>query len=221
MSDVLINAMANLEEEKTLALVRERMQSGESALEIVEQCRKGVELVGKRYHQGSYFLSDLVMSEAIFQEVMKLVEPCFPVAADSIDQDQAPRVVMGTIEGDIHDLGKNIVIYILRAAGYQVCDLGVDVPAERFITALKETGATILGVCVVLNFCIEPVKRLIDLLREQGLKNYVHVIIGGSPVDVFVKDYTGADYYCNNAVTVLEIFDQISGVTRILPSHQR
>ncbi|MDT3697937.1 MAG: cobalamin-dependent protein [Thermincola sp.] len=216
MRDDLINAMANLEDEKALALVREKIRNGETVLDVVEQCRNGVEIVGQRYHDGIYFLSDLIMSEAIFKEVMEIIEPYFPIKPDGIDEGNAPMIIMGTIEGDIHDLGKNIVIYILRAAGYRVYDLGVNVSAERFIDAIKETGASIVGVCVILNFCLEPIKKLTKLLVETGLRSRVTVVIGGYPVDEHVKDYTGADYYSNDAVNALDIFDKITGATRVI-----
>lgn len=208
MSDDLISAMANLEEEKALALVRNKIEAGETAFEIVEQCRKGVEIVGKRYSEGNYYLSDLIMSEAIFKEVMDITEPHFP--KNGVETNGV-QVIMGTIEGDIHDLGKNIVIYLLRSSGYRVHDLGVDVPPEKFIEAIRETGAKIVGVCVLLTFCIGYVKKLVDMLEEIGLRDDVAVVLGGYPVDEQVKEYTGADRYANDAVNALEIFEQISG----------
>ena len=210
MSDDLICAMANLEEEKAIAFVRKKIETGETAYEIVEQCRKGVEIVGKRYSQGSYYLSDLIMSEAILKEVTKIIEPYFPKKPDNIVEDNGVKIIMGTIEGDIHDLGKNIVIYLLRSSGYSVYDLGVDVPPEKFIAAIKETGTNIIGVCVLLTFCIGHVKKLIDLLAETGFREDVTVVLGGYPVDEQVKEYTGADYISNDGVNALQIFERIS-----------
>lgn len=207
MSDDLISAMANLEEDKAISIVREKILSGETAFQIVEQCRKGVEIVGKRYSEGSYYLSDLIMSEAILKEVMDIIEPHFPQnGTDS----NGTKVIIGTIEGDIHDLGKNIVIYLLRSSGYHVYDLGVDVPPEKFIEAIKETDAKIVGVCVLLTFCIGYVKKLVDLLEEAGLKDEVTVVVGGYPVDKLVKEYTGADYVSNDGVKALDMFGSIS-----------
>lgn len=208
MSENLIDAMANLEEDNALALVKKKLMQGETAYEIVEQCRKGVEIVGKRYSEGTYYLSDLIMSEAIFKEVMDITEPYFP--KNGVDTNGV-QVIMGTIEGDIHDLGKNIVIYLLRSSGYRVHDLGVDVSPEKFVEAIKETGAKIVGVCVLLTFCIGYVKKLVDLLEETGLRDKVAVVLGGYPVDQQVKEYTGADRYANDAVKALEIFENISG----------
>jgi methylmalonyl-CoA mutase cobalamin-binding domain/chain len=207
MKHDLIDAMANLEEDKAIAIVRKKIDDGETAFDIVEQCRKGVEIVGKRYSEGDYYLSDLIMSEAILKEVMDIIEPHFPKnGTDS----NGTKVIIGTIEGDIHDLGKNIVIYLLRSSGYKVYDLGVDVPPEKFVEAIKETGAKIVGVCVLLTFCIGYVKKLVDLLAETGLRDSVKVVLGGYPVDEQVKEYTGADYTVNDGVKALEIFKQIT-----------
>jgi len=199
MKDGLINAMANLEEETTLALVASMLQAGVTPFELVDLCRKGVEIVGKRYSEGVYYLSDLVMSEEIFKEVMEIIEPYFPKDATKTND---VKIIIGTIEGDIHDLGKNIVIYLLRSSGYHVYDLGVDVAPEEFIKGIKETGAAVLGICVLLTFCIGSVKA--------GLREKVVVVLGGYPVNDLVKEYTGADYYANDAVKALEIFSQIT-----------
>lgn len=159
------------------------------------------------YSEGTYYLSDLIMSEAIFKEVMDITELHLP--KNGVETNGV-QVIMGTIEGDIHDLGKNIVIYLLRSSGYRVHDLGVDVPPEKFIETIKETGANIIGVCVLLTFCIGYVKKLVDLLEETGLRDKVTVVLGGYPVDEQVKEYTDADYVSNDGVKALEIFEQIS-----------
>jgi len=210
MSNDLIDAMANLEEDKAIDIVRKKIENGETAFDIVEQCRKGVEIVGKRYSEGKYYLSDLIMSEAILKEVMDIIEPHFP--KNGTCSHDGIKVVMGTIEGDIHDLGKNIFTYLLRSSGYCVYDLGVDVPPEKFIEAIRQTGAKIVGVCVLLTFCIGSIKKLVDLLTETGLRDEVTVVLGGYPVDEQIKEYTGADYVANDAVKGLEVFEQITSV---------
>lgn len=210
MDDALINAIADLDEEKTLDLVREKIKNGETALEIIEQCRKGVEKVGEQYENGNYYLSDLIMAEEIFKEVAEIVEPHFPINIAG-NQTSDVKVIMGTIEGDIHDLGKNIVTYLLRSAGYQVYDLGIDLPPERFIEAIRETGPAILGgVCVLLTFCIGSIKKLVNLLNESGFRDRTIVVVGGYPVNDEVKEYTGADYCTNDPNRVLSIFKEAS-----------
>lgn len=205
MEDELLTAMADLDEDKTLCLVEKQLQAGLTPLEIVDTCRRGVEIVGKRYSEGQYFLSDLIMSEEIFKGVMRIVEPHIPV---NVPQNGF-SIVMGTIEGDIHDLGKNIVIYLLRSRGFHVHDLGVDVPPEKFVQAVNETGASILGISVLLSFCVSSVKKVVDLLQEAGLRDKVKVVVGGYPVNQLVKEYTGVDYYANDVTQALEIYEKI------------
>jgi methylmalonyl-CoA mutase cobalamin-binding domain/chain len=206
MDDELIDAIANLEEEGTMTLVQRMIASGYTAAAIIELCRKGVEIVGQRYKEGNYYLFDLIMSREILKDVIEIVEPYFPVKPV---QTRA-KIVMGTIQGDIHDLGKEIVIFLLRSSGYEVYDLGVDVPPRKFVQSLKETGATILGVCVLLTFCIGYIKELVDLLKREGLRDKVTVVLGGYPVNALVKEYTGADYYSNDAIQGMEIFGRIA-----------
>lgn len=205
MINDLINAIANLEEETTLKLVKEKIASGETPLEIVEQCRKGVEIVGKKYSEEIYYLSDLIMSEEIFRGVMEILEPLFP---KNIKQNEI-QLIIGTIEGDIHDLGKNIVINLLRSVGFEVHDLGVDVQPVDFVKAVKESGASIIGISVLLTFSINSVKKVIKLLEEAGLRNKVTVVIGGYPVNERIREYTGADYYETDAIKAVELFKRI------------
>lgn len=201
LEDELLNAIADLDEEKAIALVEERLNAGDTPLKIVELCKRGVEIVGRRYGKGEYYLSDLIMSEEIVKGIMNIVEPLIP---DNVPSN-GMSIVLGTIEGDIHDLGKNIILYLLRSSGFQVHDLGVDVSPEDFVRAVNETKAPILGISVLLTFCIGSVKKVVDLLGEAGLRDQVKVVVGGYPVNELVKDYTGVDYYANDVTKLYEI----------------
>lgn len=205
VDDELKLAMGELDEEQVLSLVAARLESGVTPAEIVESCRGGVEIVGKRYSEGQYFLSDLIMSEEIFKQVMELVEPHIPLTVAQT----GPAIVIGTIEGDIHDLGKNIIIYLLRSAGYRVIDLGVDVTPEQFVRAVSETDTCVLGISVLLSFCVGSIKKVIDLLEEVGLRDKVKVIVGGYTANELVKAYTGVDFYANDITQALSIIREI------------
>jgi methylmalonyl-CoA mutase cobalamin-binding domain/chain len=208
MKDDLINAIADLDEEKALQLVRDKVKKGETPLEIVEQCQLGVERVGKRYSDETYYLSDLIMSEEILRGVMEILEPYF---SDN-GRKNGVKVVIGTIEDDIHDLGKNIMVSLLRSVGFEVYDLGVDVKPDQFIQKITETGATVLGISVVLTFSINYVKKLIKLLEEAGLRDKVKIIIGGYPVNEMIREYTGADYFETDAKRAVKLIKRISGL---------
>ncbi|MBZ4687084.1 MAG: hypothetical protein PWQ96_1730 [Clostridia bacterium] len=206
MKEDLINAIANLEEEKALQTVKEKIKAGETPLQIVEQCRQGVEIVGKRYSEEIYFLSDLIMSEEILRRIMEILNPYFSKNTEQ----NGTKIVMGTIEGDIHDLGKNIIVNLLRSHGFDVYDLGVDVQPEEFIKAINETGASIIGISVLLTFSINSVKKVIDLLREAGLREKVTVLLGGYPVNERVRQFTGADYFETDAIKAIELVKEIA-----------
>ncbi len=193
MNKQLIHAVADLNEDEALKLVQDMVKNGSTPLEIVENCKRGVEIVGERYSNQKYFLSDLIMSEEILKEIMEIIEPYFPDKTDD-DKNQVD-IVMGTIEGDIHDLGKNIVIYLLRSVGINVLDLGVDVNPEDFVEKINETKAKLLGISVLITYSIGSIKKVVELLKESNLRDDVTIIIGGYPVNDIIKDYTGADYY--------------------------
>ncbi|AFM00714.1 MULTISPECIES: B12-binding domain-containing protein [Desulfitobacterium] len=201
MDDGLVNALADLDEEKTINLVKKHLSDGDSPLKVVELCQKGVEVVGRRYCNGEYYLSDLIMSEEILKEVMVILEPLITTDIPS----NGMTIILGTIEGDIHDLGKNIIHYMLKSSGFKVVDLGVDVSPEAFVQAVNETKAPVLGISVLLSFCVSAVKKVVDLLTESGLRDQVKIIVGGYPVNEIVKDYTGVDYYTNDITKLFEI----------------
>ncbi len=206
MKDDLMNAVADLDEQKALALVKERINEGWTSLEIVEQCRLGVEIVGKRYSQEIYYLSDLIMSEEILRCVMEILAPYFPEQRGK----NGIKIVMGTIEGDIHDLGKNIIIYLLKSVGFDVIDLGVDIQPEVFLKSIIETKAHILGISVLLTFSINSIKKVVDLIDEVGLRDQVTIIIGGYPVNEKIREYTGADYFEKDAMKAVELIKRIA-----------
>lgn len=205
----LIDAIANLEEDKALELVRRMTEEGYTSLEIVDICRVGVERVGKLYSEEQYYLSDLIMSEEIFKGIMDILQPTF----EAPELRNGIKIVIGTIEEDIHDLGKNIVVNLLKSVGFDVYDLGVDVKPEQFIEKIIETGAQILGVSVVLTYSVNYMKKLIRLLEEIKLREKVTVVIGGYPVNEKIREYVGADYFENDATKVVELIKKITSVS--------
>ncbi|MCK5687442.1 cobalamin-dependent protein [bacterium] len=206
MKKDLVEAIANLEEKKTLHIVKNHIENGVTALEIVEQCKQGVEIVGRKYSEEIYYLSDLIMSEEILNRIMKFLKPHFPKNTKRT----GIKVVIGTIEGDIHDLGKNIVINLLRSHGFDIYDLGVDVKPKQFVEALKETGAKILGISVLLTFSIHSVKKVIEKLTEEGLREETSVLLGRYPIDEKIREFTGADYYETDAIKAVELFKKVA-----------
>lgn len=210
MKNELITAISNLDEETTLEIVKAKVSNGEAPLAIIEQCRQGVQIVGQRYADEEYFLSDLIMSEEIMRGVVEILEPYFKQCYRN-----GVKVIMGTIEGDIHDIGKNIVINLLRSIGFEIYDLGVDVPPENFLKKIIETDAAIVGISVLLTYSINSVKKLIKLLNEAGVRDRVTIIIGGYPVNERIREYTGADYAENDVIKAVELIKKLTLTTNI------
>ena len=206
--DELVQALRDLNEKKVYELVEERIDRGVAAVEIVKACNEGMIAVGEKFSTCEYFISQLIFSSEILKHVMKRLEP---LLQGTVGGPSAGKVVIGTVKGDIHDIGKNLVVTLLRGAGFEVVDLGVDVPAERFIAALKETGAKILGLSALLNFTYPEMKHVVERVREAGLDDKVKIIIGGAPCNEQVRQFTGADYYAVDAVAGVSMCRQIYG----------
>ncbi|QGP91152.1 Methionine synthase [Neomoorella glycerini] len=203
--ETLTKAMAELEEEQVLAGVKELLGNGAASLEIVKALQEGMVEVGNRFERGDYFLSELVMAGEIMKGAMDLLGPHLTGQGT----EHKGTIVIGTVKGDIHDLGKNIVIMLLRGSGYKVVDLGVDVPKEKFVEAIKETGAPLVGMSVLLTSCQPALKETIDVIRGEGLNT--KVIIGGNYINETVKQHVGADYFATTASDGLKVANEVFG----------
>src|SRR4030042_4142901 len=145
----LAQALTDVEEQKVYELVEQKMSEGEDVLKIIAELNAGMVNVGERFSSGEYFISQLIFSAEILKQVMTKLEPLLR----KVEAGQSSgKVVIGTVKGDIHDIGKNIVTTLLNGSGFEVTDLGVDVSSEKFVEALKETGAKVLGLSALLNF---------------------------------------------------------------------
>lgn len=192
----LAEALAALDEEKVLAEVKKRTEGGEEPLTILEEARQGMEIVGDKFSSGEYYLGELIYSGEILKQVSALIAPKLRETSAGTSQGS---VVIGTVAGDIHDIGKNIVIALLEANGFKVFDLGVDVPPLNFVESIKETGAPIVGLSALLTASIEAIKETVEEIRK-AYDGKVKIMIGGAPIDEEVKNYTGADAWCKDAV---------------------
>ncbi len=200
MSD-LANALKELNEEKVYELVDEKIKQGVAPQEIIEECNQGMIAVGDLFAANEYFLTELMFSAEIMQGVMEKIEP---LLKDSNNETTTVgKVIIGTVKDDIHDIGKNIVVSLLKCHGFEVIDLGVDVPTEKFVEAVRDNDAKVLGMSALLNSTYPEMKKVVDALVDAGLRDKVKVIIGGTICSEKVREYTGADAYANDAVTGL------------------
>ncbi len=200
--------VAALEEDAVLALVRERIAAGEDPLRIIEECNAGMREVGQKYEQGEYFVSGLIMSGEIFREVVDLVQPLMVKLADG---NSSGRVLVGTVAGDIHDIGKNMVATLLSCYGFTVIDLGVDVPPALFAQKAVELRPDILGISGLITASFETMRETITLVREQARQNGLAfpIIIGGGMIDQQVAQYAGADYWVQDAMSGVRLCQQL------------
>ncbi|MBA7627141.1 Methionine synthase [subsurface metagenome] len=199
----LLQAIAELEEEKSYTLVKKVLDEGVNPKEIIDILRKGVEIVGERFNKKEYFLTELVMSGEIFQQSAKILETAMKEGSETIES--LGVVVIGTVKGDVHDIGKNIFVTLLQAAGCEVHDLGVDIPAEEFITKVKETKANIVAYSGLLTVALDSMKKTTEALKSAGLREKIKIIIGGLPVDEMWMKKAGADAYTDNAFNGVKI----------------
>ncbi|WP_027717947.1 cobalamin B12-binding domain-containing protein [Desulfovirgula thermocuniculi] len=207
MSD-LAQLVADLQEDKVLSEVKARLEAGEDPLAIIEEARRGMQVVGERFEQKEYFVSDLVMSAAIFAQITELIGPHLKKEAAG----GKGKVVIGTVKGDIHDIGKNIVIAMLQCHGYEVIDLGVDVSPERFVEAVKESGARIVGMSALLSAVFPSIKETVEAFAAAGLRDKVKIMIGGAPVDEKVREYAGADAVGRDAMAAVYLADRFTAM---------
>ena len=189
MDDQLAGLVMDLEEDKALAMVKSKVEQGDDIHDILASCQEGMVGVGKRFEAGKYYISDLMMAGEIFKQVGEIIKPYTKTDSSG----SAGKVVVGTVKDDIHDIGKDLVVGMLKSADMDVTDLGVDVPPEKFVEAVKETGATVVSLSALLTVAFDSIKATVDAFNEAGLRNKVKIMIGGGPVDETVRKYTGAD----------------------------
>jgi dimethylamine corrinoid protein len=195
MDDRLIAAVEQLNEEKVLKLVRQRLRAGKDAAHLQEQIHLGMVKVGILYEKGEYFIADLIMAGEICKNVLKLI--LFqPENQRSIKKG---KILLGTVQGDLHDIGKNIFASMIEAEGFAVIDLGLDVPSEVFVEKAREIRPQILALSGVLTLAVESMKKTVDALAQAGLRNGLKIIVGGNPVNRDTCKYIGADAFANQA----------------------
>jgi len=197
MAENLVNALADLKEEEAIKIVKDRLNANEDPLKILGDARKGMEIVGKRFADSEYFIPDLVYSGEILKVVSELVKPRLTKAADS---KKLGKIVFGTVAGDIHDIGKDIVVFMLDVNGFEVIDLGVDVPVQKFVDKIKETGAPVVGLSGFLALAFDSMKETVEAIKAAGLRGKVKIMIGGGQMSDEIKKYTGADAYGKDAM---------------------
>ncbi len=207
MNDKLITAMADLDEEKVLYEVKTELDKKTPAMDIITMLQAGMGIVGKRFEEKEYYLSELIMSSEVFQAATNLFGGLAPGNFNS----KYGTFVMGTIYGDIHDIGKNIVTTVMSSNGINVIDIGIDVSTEKYIEAIKTNKPKAIGISCLLTTAFDNIKECIQSIEKAGLRKDLKIIIGGGPVDKVTGEYVGADMVCKNPQQAVEYCKTIMG----------
>jgi methanogenic corrinoid protein MtbC1 len=200
----LKKAVGELEEEKVMGMLTEFVSSNpteEEAQKIVNACQEGMGIVGDLFEKGEYFVGDLIFAGELLTEAINTLKPVIGAKSDT----KAGKIVLGTVHGDLHDIGKNIFRSMAEAAGFEVHDLGIDQPASAFVKKVKEVNPNIVGMSGVLTLAIESMKNTVEELKQAGLRDRVKIIIGGNPVTKEACEYVGADAFTTNAAEGVKI----------------
>jgi methanogenic corrinoid protein MtbC1 len=202
MAKDLISTLADLKEKEALEIVEDRLGAGEEPVKILNDARRGVEIVGKRFADCEYFTPDLVYSGEILKRITDLVKPKI---TKGTEVKRLGKVVIGTVAGDIHDIGKDIVVFMLDVSGFEVFDLGIDVPAQKFVDTIKETGSRVVALSGFLTLAFQSMKDTVEAIKKAGLRSEVKIMIGGGQIDDQVKSFAGADAYGKNAMEAVKL----------------
>ncbi len=208
MFEKLVEAIVEMREEEAMASVKELLDKREDPLKILEQCRKAVEILGAQFEKGECFLPELMMAGHMLGEISNMVKP---VLSKGLEVKRIGKVLIGTVEGDVHDIGKNIVNFLLDANGFEVMDIGIDVPPEKFVEAIKDFGPQVVGLSGLLTIAYESMKKTVQAVKEAGLRDKVKIMIGGGQMSDKVKEYAGADAYAKDAMAGVVLAKQWVG----------
>jgi len=202
MEKDLFEAITTLSKDDAIRITDQMLADGVEPEKILDIGRDAMQIIGARFETGEYFLPELMVSGDILENIANKVKPFLKKNGNATEK--LGKIVFGTVEGDIHDIAKNIVVFMLETNGFEVIDLGVDVPAERFVQAVQEHQAKIVGLSGFLTLAIPPMKRTIEALKQAGLTD-IKVMIGGGPINEIVCEDVGADDWGPNAMDAVSI----------------
>ena len=202
MSPGLKEAVIELREDDALRITEEELKGGTDPLDIVAACREAMDVIGRRFANGEAFIPELIMAGEIMKGITTKLTPY--LKAD-VSGEKLGTVVMCTVQGDIHDIGKDIVVTMLDIAGFDVVNLGVDVPPAKVVDTVRENGAQIVGLSGLLTVAFDSMKATVAAIDEAGLHGDVKIMLGGAPVTDAVVAYAGADGWAKDAVAAVEL----------------
>jgi 5-methyltetrahydrofolate--homocysteine methyltransferase len=199
----LMDAVIDIRYEEIAGLVKTSLEAGYEPLDILRELREGLRVVGERYQEGEYFLSQLFLAAETMKNALEVLQPLLA----SADQDESKgTIVIGSIEGDIHDFGKAIVSSLLTVEGFRIVDLGIDVPSERFVEEAEKVEADVIGISALLSTTQPQSRDVVKALQERGIRDRFHVILGGTGVDPeYALEHYGVDAAVNDGVEAVKV----------------
>jgi len=194
----LVNAVAEMMEDEAMSLTKKYVAQGVPAVQIIDAYKEALSIIGKRFEQCTYFVPELILAGEMMKAASEVIKPLMADGKSNVETQRIGKLLLGTVEGDIHDIGKDMVHMLMDINGFEVKDLGVDVPLQRFGDAYKEFQPAIIGMSGLLTLAYESMKRVVDMLK-------VKVIIGGGQMDEQACKYIGADAFVTDAVAGINI----------------
>jgi len=197
MTEALVHALVEMQEAAAIEKAKQLLDEGTDPMEVLKACSTAMEAVGTRFEKGEYFLPHLMMAGEMLREISEMIKPMID---DVGRKDSKGKVLIGTVKGDIHDIGKNIVVFLLDANGYEVRDIGIDQPPEKFVEAIRDFEPQVVGMSGLLTLAFDSMKETVEAIEGAGLREKVHIMIGGGQISEQVRDYTGADAFGEDAL---------------------
>jgi methanogenic corrinoid protein MtbC1 len=203
MKDQLIKAITEMNEQEALNLTQEMLDKGEDPNTVLDAGTEAMGLIGDKYDTGEYFLPELLLAGEIMKNIGDIVKP--KLAGSTGQRERIGKVVLGTVAGDIHDIGKDVVSFILDVNNFEVHDIGVDAPASKFVEKIQEVKPKVVGMSGLLSQAFDQMKKTIDAIEEAGLRESVKIMIGGAVMNEEVAEYSGADAYGKDATAAVKL----------------
>jgi 5-methyltetrahydrofolate--homocysteine methyltransferase len=208
----LVTWLADMNEDDAFALAKKMLlEEGANPLRVLELCRNAMDIVGKRFEKGEYFLPELVLAGEMLENIGTIAKPLIKQAPGG-EPKKLAKVLIGTVHGDLHDIGKNIVTFMLDINGFEVKDIGIDVPVQTFIDEIDRFKPDVVGLSGFLTLAFDSMKETIEAIRDAGLRDNLKIMIGGGQVDDTVRSYTGADAFGTNAIDAVSLCKNWMGV---------
>lgn len=208
----LVEWLADMNEDDAFALAKKMLlEEGANPLRVLELCRNAMDIVGKRFEQGEYFLPELVLAGEMLENIGVIAKPLIKQAPGG-EPKRLAKVLIGTVHGDLHDIGKNIVTFMLDINGFEVKDIGIDVPVKTFIDEIGQFKPDVVGLSGFLTLAFDSMKETIEAIQDAGLRDKLKIMIGGGQVDEVVRNYTGADAFGTNAIDAVSLCKNWMGV---------